>query len=66
MPFRFPREMVIVLIIIAVLWEIVAWMVPPYVVPGWGRIPQQPRRPRRTEFMPSRSGAWPPRSWCRS
>jgi NitT/TauT family transport system permease protein len=38
MPFRFPREMVIVLIIIVVLWEIVAWMVPPYVVPGWGRI----------------------------
>jgi ABC-type nitrate/sulfonate/bicarbonate transport system permease component len=38
MPFRFPREMIIVLILIAVLWEIVSWMVPPYVVPGWGRI----------------------------
>jgi ABC-type nitrate/sulfonate/bicarbonate transport system permease component len=38
MPFRFPREMVVVLLIIAVLWEIVSWMVPPFVVPGWGAI----------------------------
>jgi NitT/TauT family transport system permease protein len=38
MPFRFPREMVIVLTAIVVLWEIVSWLVPPFVVPGWGRI----------------------------
>jgi ABC-type nitrate/sulfonate/bicarbonate transport system permease component len=38
MPFRFPREMVIVLAVVAILWEIVSWMVPPFVVPGWGRI----------------------------
>ncbi len=40
MPFRFPREMVVVLAVIAVLWEIVSWLVPPFVVPGWGRIVQ--------------------------
>jgi ABC-type nitrate/sulfonate/bicarbonate transport system permease component len=34
-PLRFPREMIIVLLAIAALWEIVSWMVPPYVVPGW-------------------------------
>ena len=38
MPFRFPREMVIVLIVFAVLWEIVSWLVPPFVIPGWERI----------------------------
>jgi NitT/TauT family transport system permease protein len=37
-PLRFPREMVIVLLAIAVLWEIVSWIVPPFVVPGWGTI----------------------------
>src|SRR6266542_6740985 len=37
-PFRFPREMVIALLVLAVLWEIVSMRVPPFVVPGWGRI----------------------------
>jgi NitT/TauT family transport system permease protein len=37
-PLRFPREMLIVLVLLAVLWEIVSWLVPPFVVPGWGRI----------------------------
>jgi NitT/TauT family transport system permease protein len=37
-PFRFPREMVVGLLIIAGLWEIVSWYVPPFIVPGWGRI----------------------------
>jgi ABC-type nitrate/sulfonate/bicarbonate transport system permease component len=37
-PLRFPREMVIVLFAIAVLWEIVSWRVSPFVVPGWERI----------------------------
>ena len=38
MPLRFPREMVIVLLAIAVLWEIVSWRVSPFMVPGWERI----------------------------
>jgi NitT/TauT family transport system permease protein len=38
MPFRFPREMVIVLVAMAVVWEIVSWLVPPFVIPGWERI----------------------------
>jgi NitT/TauT family transport system permease protein len=38
MPLRFPREMVIVLLAIAVLWEIVSWRVSPFVIPGWERI----------------------------
>jgi ABC-type nitrate/sulfonate/bicarbonate transport system permease component len=37
-PFRFPREMVIGLVVLAVAWEIVSMFVPPFVVPGWGRI----------------------------
>lgn len=37
-PYRFPRELVLVLIVCAALWEIVSWLVPPFVVPGWGRI----------------------------
>jgi NitT/TauT family transport system permease protein len=37
-PFRFPREMVIALAVLAVGWEIVSLFVPPFVVPGWGRI----------------------------
>ncbi len=37
-PFRFPREMVIGLLVLAVLWQIVSLFVPPFVVPGWGRI----------------------------
>jgi len=37
-PFRFPREMVVGLVVLAVAWEIVSMLVPPFVVPGWGRI----------------------------
>ena len=37
-PTRFPREMLLVIIVLAVLWEILSWLVPPYVIPGWGRI----------------------------
>jgi NitT/TauT family transport system permease protein len=37
-PFRFPREMVVGLLVLAVAWEIVSWFVPPFIVPGWGRI----------------------------
>jgi NitT/TauT family transport system permease protein len=37
-PFRFPREMVVGLVILAIGWEIVSWFVPPFIVPGWGRI----------------------------
>jgi NitT/TauT family transport system permease protein len=37
-PFRFPREMVVALLILAVVWELVSMVVPPFVVPGWGRI----------------------------
>ena len=37
-PFRFPREMVVGLLVLAVAWEIVSMFVPPFVVPGWGRI----------------------------
>ena len=37
-PFRFPREMVVGLLALAVLWEMVSMLVPPFVVPGWGRI----------------------------
>ena len=38
MPFRLPRELIIVLVVFAVLWEIVSWLVPPFVIPGWERI----------------------------
>ncbi len=37
-PFRFPREMVVGLVVLAMAWEIVSMLVPPFVVPGWGRI----------------------------
>jgi len=37
-PTRFPREMLLVIIVLAVLWEMLSWLVPPYVIPGWGRI----------------------------
>jgi len=37
-PFRFPRELVIGLVVFAVGWEMLSWIVPPFVVPGWGRI----------------------------
>lgn len=32
---RFPRETIIVLLAIAAIWEIVSWVEPPFVVPGW-------------------------------
>ena len=37
-PFRFPREMVIALALLAVAWEIASFFVPPFVIPGWERI----------------------------
>ncbi|PYM97491.1 MAG: hypothetical protein DME08_10400 [Candidatus Rokuibacteriota bacterium] len=37
-PFRFPREMVVALAVLAIAWEIVSLLVPPFIVPGWGRI----------------------------
>ena len=37
-PFRFPREMVIALALLAVLWELLSFVVPPFVIPGWERI----------------------------
>jgi ABC-type nitrate/sulfonate/bicarbonate transport system permease component len=37
-PFRFPREMVIALLVLAVAWQVVSLFVPPFVVPGWERI----------------------------
>src|SRR5215470_18828255 len=37
-PLRFPREMVIALVLLAVAWELLSFVVPPFVVPGWGRI----------------------------
>jgi NitT/TauT family transport system permease protein len=38
LPFRFPREMFIVLAAFAALWQILSWLVPPFVIPGWERI----------------------------
>ena len=37
-PFRFPREIVVALVVLAIAWEIVSLLVPPFIVPGWGRI----------------------------
>jgi ABC-type nitrate/sulfonate/bicarbonate transport system permease component len=37
-PFRFPREMVIGLLALAVAWQILSLFVPPFIVPGWERI----------------------------
>jgi ABC-type nitrate/sulfonate/bicarbonate transport system permease component len=37
-PFRFPREMLVSLVILAVAWQIVSYFVPPFVVPGLPRI----------------------------
>jgi len=37
-PFRFPREMVVGLVVLAVTWQVVSMLVPPFVVPGWERI----------------------------
>lgn len=36
--FRFPRETLVVIVVFAVIWEILAWITPPFVIPGWGRI----------------------------
>lgn len=36
--FRLPRETIVALTIFAVVWEVLAWVSPPYVIPGWGRI----------------------------
>jgi NitT/TauT family transport system permease protein len=38
LPMRFPREMIVALAVLAVLWEIVSRLVPPFVIPGWERI----------------------------
>jgi NitT/TauT family transport system permease protein len=38
LPFRFPREAVLVLLAFAALWQIVSFFVPPFVVPGLERI----------------------------
>ena len=37
-PFRFPRELLIGLVVFAIAWEMLSWIVPPFVIPGWGRI----------------------------
>jgi ABC-type nitrate/sulfonate/bicarbonate transport system permease component len=37
-PFRFPREMVIGLLVLAVGWQVLSLFVPPFIVPGWERI----------------------------
>src|SRR5438874_9411171 len=37
-PFRFPREMVIGLLILAVAWQVASLFAPPFIVPGWQRI----------------------------
>jgi NitT/TauT family transport system permease protein len=37
-PFRFPREMVVSLLVLAIAWEILSKFAPPFVVPSWGRI----------------------------
>jgi NitT/TauT family transport system permease protein len=37
-PFRFPREMLVGLLALAVAWQILSLFVPPFIVPGWERI----------------------------
>jgi ABC-type nitrate/sulfonate/bicarbonate transport system permease component len=37
-PLRFPREMIVALAVLAILWEIVSRFVPPFIIPGWERI----------------------------
>ena len=37
-PFRFPREMVIGLLVLAAAWQILSLFLPPFVVSGWERI----------------------------
>lgn len=36
--FSFPREGFVSLAILAIVWEALSWLAPPYAVPGWGRI----------------------------
>lgn len=36
--FSFPSETLVSITIFAVIWESLAWVSPPYVIPGWGRI----------------------------
>ena len=60
MPFRFPRELVVVLVVFAVLWEIVSWLVPPFVVPGWEPDFQEPASRCGSTSCSSRSPAWSP------
>jgi len=36
--FRRPGETLIAVAIFAIVWELLAWVCPPYVIPGWGRI----------------------------
>jgi NitT/TauT family transport system permease protein len=38
LPFRFPKELVIALVVMAVGWQILSMFVPPFVAPGWERI----------------------------
>ncbi len=38
LPLRFPREMVVSLLALAVLWQAASFFTPPFVVPGWQRI----------------------------
>lgn len=37
-PFRYPREAFFSLLVLAIVWELVSRVVPPFVVPGWERI----------------------------
>ncbi len=36
--FNLPRETFVSIAIFAIVWEGLAWISPPYVIPGWGRI----------------------------
>lgn len=36
--FRFPRENIVTILVFIVLWELLASVSPPYVIPSWGRI----------------------------
>lgn len=38
LPFRFPRELLIALAVLAVGWHVLSMFVPPFVAPGWDRI----------------------------
>ena len=35
---RFPREMLVSLLVVAVVWELLSMVLPPFVIPSWGRI----------------------------